>query len=852
MYLGEVQQRQSGNTWSTMTWSNTTGGGAGSWVAGSQAKFTSSGTYTVDASVSFSGLQFLNTSGTVTLNSSGSGALVLSSGGGALHTGARAVTINAPITGGGNSADTCEFAKTGSSTLTLGGNNTFSGNLIIAQGALKATNANALAGPVVTLNNSNSLTFGTGINNFNIGGLAGSGNLALTNVSTLTVGGNSFTTGYSGILSGSASVVKQGTGDWILSGANTYSGATTINGGSIVMGNDQALGNNTASTITLAGGALALNGSNLYGHQLNIASSQSTLANWNTGTTSVCSPNSVTVGSDFVVCGTGNIDVYGSFSASQKRTVTKGSSGVLTLSGNTDNAHLSVYARGGTVQLNKQPSSNSPDVHAVAWIDGIDSGATVQYSGTENYQVWQGGTITLNGGTLDFNGRSQTGTTMYINADESKIVNTAAAGTTIFYSPNSITVAPSVGRFCVDATDNIDLQTSIICDNSAGVYTHLQKTGAGQVRLSGAAANTLLTVDALGGTIALNKGTADGVYATYCASAGPGGTIRYLAGGDHQIQQSGWVHMEGGTIDLYGHNQTGTDLTVMTAGSTIANSAAGTTSVYTPNTMTINADMNVNTAGNLTINGQMSGPGALTKHGNGSLTLGGSNAYRGTTTISAGTLRLSGSGRIVSSSGITLNSGGTLLQDNGANSLDRTITLSGGTLGGTATYSFPTSNGTLTVGNSSHLSPGDPTIDGGNGYGIGTFTLAGAGAWTLGMNSSTVLDYDFGTAAGVSDLLQVSGGTSRSVILDGVLNISGSSVLAGRYAIISGATGIDDHGLSFGMVPTTHDWSYSIEKIGGTYSVVVTASPEPSTNILLAFAALCIVCWFRRSMRKIA
>ena len=824
MYLGEVQQWQSGSTWSSATWSNTTGGGNGSWVAGSQAKFTSSATVNVNTPVSFSGLQFLNSSGNVTLNSSGSGTLLLSSGGGAIHTNTRAVTINASITGGGNSTNTCQLAKTGTSTLTLGGNNTFVGNFIVAQGVAKANNANALAGPMVTLNNNNCLTFGTGIGTFNVGGISGTGNLALADTGgsaiTLQVGGGNSYASYSGILSGAGSLVKKGTSDWLLAGANTYTGSTTINSGSIVMNNNQAFGN-TSSMITLAGGAIALNGYNLSGHSVTIASNQSSLSNWNAGSTSVFAPTSIAINSDFVVCGTGNIELSGNFSCSQKRTITKGSSGVLTLSGTADNSTLALYARGGTVQLNKA-SNNSPGVHAVACIDGIDAGAVVQYTGTGDYQVWQGGTINLNGGTLDFNGHHQRGTSLAITAAGSTIANSSS--TPDFYQPTSIAVAP-IDYFTVNTGSLLDLQAGIVCDVSGGVWPHLKKTGAGELVLGGGdATNVLLTVDAIQGTVSLNKGTADGVHAAYCASASSGGTIRYLAGGDHQIQQSGWVHLDGGTIDFNGHNQTGTDLTVLTEGSTLANTAASTTSTYAANSITVNSNFTVNTIGNLNINSNITGTAGLTKTGSGTLYLHNSVSYSGTTNVNAGTLVISQTGSLTGTAGTIVLNGGTL-QHNSATSLSRSIVFNGGTLAGTGTYL-----GNLSVGNG-HLSPGDG--------GGGSLTIVG----NVTMADTSALDIFVGATAGSCSSL-VFGQSGGNLILDGILNISNATdIVFGTYTIIVGATNITDNGLSFGVVPTSHHWSYAIESIGGKYNLVVTAAPEPNASVLIAIAALNIACF---------
>ena len=75
--------------------------------------------------------------------------------------------------------------------------------------------ANALPSSTVTVNVNGGLSFATGISP-TIGGLAGTGNVALTDASnnaiSLTVGGNGVSTAYSGVLSGSGSLIKTGNG----------------------------------------------------------------------------------------------------------------------------------------------------------------------------------------------------------------------------------------------------------------------------------------------------------------------------------------------------------------------------------------------------------------------------------------------------------------------------------------------------------------------------------------------------------------------------------------------------------------------------------------------------------------
>ncbi len=111
----------------------------------------------------------------------------------------------------------------------FGGTNTFTGTTILSAGILELGNATALQSSTVvpsggTLN----------LNSFNatLGSLGGSGSLSLTN-GTLTVGGNGNSTTFAGTLVGLATLIKTGSGLFVLAGNNSYSGLTTINAGTL-------------------------------------------------------------------------------------------------------------------------------------------------------------------------------------------------------------------------------------------------------------------------------------------------------------------------------------------------------------------------------------------------------------------------------------------------------------------------------------------------------------------------------------------------------------------------------------------------------------------------------------------
>lgn len=141
-----------------------------------------------------------------------------------IATGSASTSYSGNITGSGT------FTKTGSGTQTLNSTLNYTGTTTVSTGILQLGISNALP------NNTTSVTAGgtLNLNNLNqtISGLEGDGDVTL-GTGTLTI--NSTTaSAFSGVISGSGAIVKQGTGDFSLLGPNTYSATVTVSAGRLI------------------------------------------------------------------------------------------------------------------------------------------------------------------------------------------------------------------------------------------------------------------------------------------------------------------------------------------------------------------------------------------------------------------------------------------------------------------------------------------------------------------------------------------------------------------------------------------------------------------------------------------
>ena len=608
-----------------------------------------------------------------------------------------------------NTAGNLNLVKLGSGTQTLSGANTFSGGLTVNNGTISfasdgnttgtgyplgvyPASANATA---VTLNGGGLLDTTSATISANRGITLGAsgGTLDASTNQTLTV--NSVVTGTGGLTKGA------NTGTVILapsSGNNNYGGLTTISGGKLVVQSSQS----GTGNITVADGAdLTVNvsgTSQLPPNTLSLGTTAGATLEFNgISSTTIAPVNAVTISSG----GTLTVKVNsGTFSAGQTYPL------IAWTTGSAPTANLSsMLALGISAHL----VSSSTSLSLV--IDSISD-------------IWTGGTS----GNWDTTATGNwTGhATIYADGDAVLFDDTATGTTSVTVNqvvqPSGIVVNNSSKNYTITSAAN----------KLIGGTTSLTKTGSGTLTLSGGAnTNT--------GTMAINGGT---VSVSTLANGGSASDLGASA------NSAGNLTINGATLQYTGA-ATGSDrlFTIGTSGATLDASGSGALNFNNTGSAGLNGSgariltlTGTNAAANTLAAsiGDNGGATSLTKSGAGAWTLSGANTYSGVTTLSAGTLALSGSGTLGNgTSALTISGGtlnlGTLSLSVGAVSLTGAATLTNGTLTGTG-YSDAHASGTATISAGLAGSTG-LTVTGG-----GTLLLSGNNTFTgpLVVSSGTV------------------------------------------------------------------------------------------------------------------
>ncbi len=282
------------------------------------------------------------------------------------------------------------------------------------------------------------------------------------------------------------------------------------------------------------------------------------------------------------------------------------------------------------------------------------------------------------------------------------------------------------------------------------------------------------------------------------AGGGGGGGSSYIGGvtsGSTVAGNASMVNPSGGTMT----GNSGNGYARISIPESTSFTAGTQTGTITLSGGVVSATTRVNTSGTASIDGVISGTGALIKDGSGSLTLSNANTYSGNTTINAGTLAVTGSlgtsrsyaGNISNSGVLTYNS--SLNQTlsgivSGTGSLSKlgvgTLTLSGAN-----SYSGDTliNAGTLTVSGSLANTSAVNILSGAT-YNLGASDTVGSitGAGNITLNSYTLTSGGDNTSTNFSGVISGSGALTKSG--NGILTLSGANEYTGNTTVTSGGT----------------------------------------------------------------
>ncbi len=447
------------------------------------------------------------------------------------------LTFDGTITGAG------AFAKRGNGTLTLTGNNTYTGGTTISAGTL-AGNSDSLQGNIA---NTAALVFNQSANGT-----------------------------YSGILSGSGSLTKNGAATLTLAGANANSGTTLVNSGTLATQGDERLGNSSA--LTVASGALFQLGGN------------ETLG-------SIAGAGAIDLQSNRLTAGGDNTSAAFSGNITGGGSLTKSGNGTLSLNG-TNSLGSGLSIRGGTLAI----TSGTTTANGVVSVDNLTSAnATLSLGGSAVLNLAGASSVTIGEGLGDSGVLLVSGNATLLIGSNMSVGSNQATGSATQTGGNITAPALALGG----------------SNGGTGSYT----LGGGNLSLGN------LTLASTGSSFTFNGGTLLAT-ANFTATAPNGGTTSINSSGgtintgafhvnwQPTLSGNGSLTKQGtGTLTLLGNN-TRTGTTVISAGTLAFNSATAQALAAT-----------------------ISGAGALRQSGSGSLVLSGNNTYTGGTTLAAGSIQ---------------------------------------------------------------------------------------------------------------------------------------------------------------------------------------------------------------------
>jgi fibronectin-binding autotransporter adhesin len=497
------------------------------------------------------------------------------------------LTIATPILANGANA----LTKSGAGTLTLTGVNTYTGRTVINAGVLSVANlanGGTSSGLGVSSNASTSLiinggalryvgTGGSSDRAFTLGvtggtlDASGTGALNLTSTGSTTLSGtntartltlagtNTGNNIYAGVLAdngtGASTIIKEGTGTWVLSGVNTYTGGTTINEGVLSISSNANLG------AQATGAAINLNGGTLR--------ATTTLGLWNN--------NAGINDRNLVLNGVGGgVDVSSEFET-------------LTIAGTITGSGGLTKTGPGFLEIRQASHSGPTNVDAGTLSFGgtmglASSAFTVDISGTLDLAGFSnsigslagGGTVTNSGGIATLTVGSLPGNSTFSgkltnNASGLSLDKIGSDTLTLTGADNNYTGTTriSAGRLALTGTGALPASTQLTVASATSTFdiSGISGTTSTIATLSGVSGSSVI----LGGkSLMMSSGVSSGEFTYAGAISGTGGLSK-----------------QGATVQIFTGANTFSGLTVITGGTVLANNT--TDSALGSSNVTVNA-----------------------------------------------------------------------------------------------------------------------------------------------------------------------------------------------------------------------------------------------------------------------
>jgi len=621
------------------------------------------------------------------------------------------------------------------------------------------------------------------------------------NLLTLADGGHNLA--INGTISGTGGLTKNGTGTNTLSGTNTFTGPVTINAGTLAVGGSGTLNSGSYANTIVDNGTLSYNSST---NQIlsGVISGTGALVVNNTGTLTLTAANTftgnVTVNNG-TLAATNTVNVPAGTAGPlgnanmNTRTITVNGPGILDLQINNILGQLSgvggtknatpppVVINGGTLQCEKSSNLVGPLTLNGATVIANCASTTVNYrpAGYLNsylsYQLVAGVTVT--------------GTSPSIISNSQTSFGAAQDGISLTNGATTFTVADVTGNPNVDLTiqaaiGDVNADYSTSGTKIAGV---LVKAGPGTMLLSGLNFYSGGSIISAG---TLEAGTTDN-------QALPAGGSAAYAG---LANAAGAFGMPGTTITLGDANTTfnNSSPSLLISGAFAVNHPIVVANQSTTGTYTIggSTDNNASFGGAITLNQPLTVSQVVSTVGNVLTVSGGITAGSGPSAVT-----FAGPGNINVTTTPIVNGGGTL----GVNVTGATLTLS---TANTYTGNTTISAGSLNLSGSASLASPNIVVGGGAKFdvsGTAGFTLV---SQTLSNSTSTAtLAGNISTASGTVSLTYAAG-TPSFTVTNGTLTLSsatvfkvnntGAALVGGSYKLIS--TNLNGSGFIAGTAPT--------------------------------------------------